>query len=380
MLDLVNIYDYIACKVQIANVNPIRAYREQVGLSQEQMGEQIGVTRQTLAAWEKGERAPSLVQLVEITRVLGVAPELFFQPTTDEAPQPAESEAGLMFRADQPSALTSFLRAHLTQKATDYAIVEQFVGELPALPELRPLLGYDEYMVEEVADEVRDWLGVGEACPLGDVLTLLESKGLKVIRYPLPNSISGFSAYTDTWGGVVFINENHPTERQFFTALHELGHLIFHRQEYKDIQERSHKNDPQEKAANHLASAVLLSGNIVRRELRAYRNCWLPEPLLADMKLRYGVSMRTVLYRSAQLGLISQKQKGQQLEVLSKKYGTEHEEHALSKPMSLTRLERLVYLALIKEKLTTSRVAEILGKSLIEVRQDLNAWMEEEPG
>ncbi len=40
------------------NVNSIRACREQVGLSQEELGQKIGVTRQTIAAWETGDRDP----------------------------------------------------------------------------------------------------------------------------------------------------------------------------------------------------------------------------------------------------------------------------------------------------------------------------------
>jgi DNA-binding XRE family transcriptional regulator len=39
----------------------IRVCREQKGLSQEELGQKVGVTRQTIAAWEKNERAPSVI-------------------------------------------------------------------------------------------------------------------------------------------------------------------------------------------------------------------------------------------------------------------------------------------------------------------------------
>ncbi len=363
----------------MSDVNSIRACREQIGLSQEELGQQIGVTRQTIAAWESGDRDPSLVQLVKIARRLGVSVELLLNLEADnEAEQP---EVCLLFRADEPSALTSALRAALTEKAMNYATVEQLLAELPSLPEQRPLSGYDEYLVEEVAKEVRGWLGVGESAPLGDVLALLEAKRLKVILQPLPESISGFSAYTDTLGTVIFINQDHPTERKFFTALHELAHLIFHRQEYKTglepLTPSRNRKHPREKAADHLAGAILLSEDSIRKELHAYRNRWLPEPLLADLKRRYGVSLRTIIRRAGQIGIISQKQMGQQLGVLNKKY-PDVEEPQLPPPSGLTRLERLVYLALIREEITASRAAEILGKSLVEAREELNRWMEEE--
>lgn len=362
----------------MTNVNLIRIYREQAGFSQETLGEQVGVTRQTIAAWERGDREPSLVQLSNIARVLGVSLELLLNKSVQTSEQTVHSAVSLLFRADEPSALTPFVREHLTRQAADYAQVEALVGEIPALPALRPLEGYNELVVEELAGEVRSWLGVGELSPIADVLALLESKGLKVIPYALPTKVSGFSAYTETWGGVIFVNENHPTERKFFTALHELAHLIFHRHEYKGPQSRSRPTEPREKAANHLAGAVLMPRGAVLRELHAYLDRWLPEPLLIDIKLRYGVSLRTILYRAEQAGLIAKHQKGQQLGVLNKRYGLENEPGKLSNPERLNRLERLVYTALIDEKLTTSRAAEILGENVLDVRQKLSKWLKKD--
>ena len=38
----------------------IKALRRRAGLSQEQVAEQVGVSRQAVAKWESGERAPDL--------------------------------------------------------------------------------------------------------------------------------------------------------------------------------------------------------------------------------------------------------------------------------------------------------------------------------
>ncbi|HEY9646720.1 MAG TPA: XRE family transcriptional regulator [Chroococcidiopsis sp.] len=358
-------------------LNPVRAFREQAGFSQQQLGESIGVTRQTVAAWETGDRQPSLANLTKIAKTLGIAVDLLLAEASQSS---TTDELYLLFRADQPSALTPALRQLLTQKAVDYASLERLLDEVPALPEQRPLKSYDEYLVEEVAQDVRSWLGVSELTPLGDVFLLLESKGLKVITYPLPEDVSGFSAYTNELGAVIFVNSNHPTERQFHTALHELAHLIFHRQDYKTASEpqgKTIKKDPREKAADHLSGAVALSAQILRKELHSYRNRWIPEPLLADLKCRYGVSMRSILYRAVQLEMISKTQMGQQIGVLNKKYGLHNEEPILTKPSRLTRLERLTFFALLEEEITTSRAAELLGRSLKEIRSDLQKWMEE---
>ena len=286
-------------------------------------------------------------------------------------------ESILLFRADDPAALTKHLRQILSHKLKDYALIEHIVQDVPTLPEMRPIENYLPEFVERVAQQIRDWLGVGETCPLGDVLALLENKGLKVILHPMPTAVSGFSAFTETAGATIFINANHPSDRQFFTALHELAHLIFHRHEYHQPQQKVSRTDAKEKAANHFAGAVLLSEAILLQELQAYKNCWLPEPLLIDIKQRYSVSMRTVIYRAYQIGLISEKQRGQQIGQLNKKYGKESEPIELTIVNHLTRLERLVYLALIKEEITISRAAEILGQPLMEVRNALSQWLEE---
>lgn len=357
-------------------VNSVRAFREQAGFSQQQLGESIGVTRQTVAAWETGDREPSLANLSKIAKVFGISVDRLLL----DADQQEKEEISLLFRADRPASLTPALRQLLTQKAINYASLEQLLDELPALPEQRPLKGYDDYLVEEVAQDIRSWLGASDFTPLGDVFLLLESKGLKIIVHPLPQDVSGFSAYTNELGAVIFIHSEHPTERQFHTALHELAHLIFHRQDYKNPSVplgKTAKKDPREKAADHLAGAVMLSEPILRKELHAYRNRWIPEPLLADLKRRYSVSMRSVLYRAAQLEIISKTQMGQQIGTLNKKYGRHDEEPKLDKPARLTRLERLTFRALLEQEITVSRASEILERSLSNIRDDLKKWMEE---
>lgn len=352
------------------NVTRIQEFRELAGLSQQQLGERVGVTRQTVAAWEKGDREPSVLQLARIARELHVSLDALIGAEADE-------EAILLFRADEPGVLSGGLRQLLSDKAEGYAAIERLAGELSVLPESRPLDDYDPHLVEQVARETRDWLGVEDA-PLGDVSALLEGKGLKVILHRLPDEVSGFSAYTEAWGGIIVVNSGHALERQYFTCLHELGHLIFHRREYSQPNRKAGvRGDPREKAAHHFASAVLLPREVMEDELRTFASGWIPTPVLADMKLRYGVSMRTVLLRAGQLDLISKRRAGQQVGVLNKDYGKEREPVTLDPPSNrpLGRLERLTYRALLGDKVTASRAAEVLDKPLVEVRSRLAEYL-----
>lgn len=355
------------------NVNQIKSIRDQVGLSQEELGKRINVTRQTLAAWESGERAPTVAQLGLIARALGIPLNLLL----NEEP---ETESTLLFRADDPDCLTPTLRSILAKRASDYASVEKMTQEQGVVPESRPIgESNNAHFIEQMAMHIRSWLGAGETTSLGDVLSLLENRGLKVISYPLGQKMAGFSAYTEKWGAVIVVNDSEPTERKCFTALHELGHLIFHRPEYSVPYASKGRNDPRERAANHFAGAVLLPKEVIESELYLYqqRN-WIPEPLLCDIKRRYWVSMRTILIRAQQVGCITREQMGKQLGVLNNKYGRDREGEELPAPQRLNRLERLVFSALIEEELTTSRAAEILSIPVPEVRNQLEDWMEGE--
>jgi Zn-dependent peptidase ImmA (M78 family) len=155
---------------------------------------------------------------------------------------------------------------------------------------------------------------------------------------------------------------------------------VFHRSEYaRPAGQVKKRGDPREKAANHFASAVLLTREAMEKELRPFSSKWIPNPVLKHMKYRYLVSVRTVLFRAAELNLISRKQAGQQVGIINKEWGKEDEPYPLtlpSKDKSATgRLERLTYTALLEDKITSSRAAEILGTRLSDVRSQLADYL-----
>ncbi|MGI6181650.1 MAG: helix-turn-helix domain-containing protein [Agathobaculum sp.] len=50
----------------------IRTYRQQAGLSQDKLAEQVGVSRQAVTKWEAGQTAPSTENLFRLAEALGV--------------------------------------------------------------------------------------------------------------------------------------------------------------------------------------------------------------------------------------------------------------------------------------------------------------------
>ena len=49
----------------------LRRLRKNAGLSMEEMAQELGITRQTLAAWETGQSWPSAAMLPRIAQMLG---------------------------------------------------------------------------------------------------------------------------------------------------------------------------------------------------------------------------------------------------------------------------------------------------------------------
>ena len=50
----------------------IRKFRENLHLSQEELAEKCGVSRQAVAKWERGESTPEVLKLVQLSQVFGI--------------------------------------------------------------------------------------------------------------------------------------------------------------------------------------------------------------------------------------------------------------------------------------------------------------------
>ena len=80
----------------------IQEGRKAVGLSQESLGERLGVSRQAVSKWESDASVPDLENLIAMSRIfgvtigalLGVEPETAEEPSAEEAPEASGGESG----------------------------------------------------------------------------------------------------------------------------------------------------------------------------------------------------------------------------------------------------------------------------------------------
>ena len=70
--------------------NKIKSLRQKVGATQEQLGEKIGVSAQSISKWETGVTMPDITLLPLLSSELGVTIDELFDLTTDQKLQRIE--------------------------------------------------------------------------------------------------------------------------------------------------------------------------------------------------------------------------------------------------------------------------------------------------
>lgn len=77
----------------------ILSLRKQHGLSQEELAEKMGVTRQTISRWELGSSVPTLENIVQLSGLFQVSTDFLLDNGPMSAPASAKSSAPIAFFA-----------------------------------------------------------------------------------------------------------------------------------------------------------------------------------------------------------------------------------------------------------------------------------------
>ena len=268
------------------------------GIGKAELAEKLGVNPRTIRNYLSGETEPNVIKL---SKILNFPVDFFYSEDL-----PCVDDKSVSFRS----------RSRMTKKVRDEAIAYGVTGfilndwfesefdlvqaELPDLSHLDP---------EEAATTLRyDW-GLGDK-PIGNLIALLESKGIRVFSiYVKSEYIDAFSVWhKDT--PFIFLNNQKTMERSRFDAAHELGHLVrdIYTMKVSDSlsYELNSSNDLDskaiEKCADEFASAFLMPEVTLRKY--KYVNPTLQN--LIELKKVFGVSLVALAYRMYKLNLISE--------------------------------------------------------------------------
>ncbi len=161
---------------------------------------------------------------------------------------------------------------------------------------------------KQIADEVRQWLGVEDNLEFAELRALVESKGVMVFvsngyngkwQIDKDSHVRGFALYYDILP-IIVIKKQASKGAQAFTLLHELAHLLLHKESMIDDKEDFYNYVGREKEANEFASYALMPDDAISQiDLQALQNLDIQEhdSYLKTFKQRWCVSGDAILYR-----------------------------------------------------------------------------------
>lgn len=266
------------------------------GFSQQELGEHIGCSKQFLSRLESGGDVPTAALVSKLCDWLAVMPEFFDEPD----PMPIADEQ-CHFRKQ----LTTKVALHQIARAKG-EFLKRMINVMDEHLEL-PRYDFEEgdassaEAIEQLAERAREHWGLGLG-PIQNMTRIAENAGAVVIP------INGLAPEIDaisfaTRRPVIAMNsEGRSSCRARFGIAHEIGHFCLH----IGIQTGDKVSESQ---ANRFASAFLMPRRYFAAECRtAMRGSRLNWSVLADIKVRWGVSKAAILYRGRQLGVFSDEQ------------------------------------------------------------------------
>lgn len=270
-------------------------------LSQEELGDKVGVTRQAISAFERGARSPEPATFAALATALG-QPLGFF--TTDDAPTFGEFSTRF-YRKFGPETIR---RQEACDTYSDWfvQVARHFDGlvNYPAVnvPQYDPA-DFGEDGIDDLAEKVRaDWgLGLG---PISNVIALLESNGIIACKYEMAGEkVEAFSFWNGPRPFIFMASEKEAGVRTRFDLAHELGHLVMHRHiEQSEIADKATLKEI-ERQADRFAGAFLLPKHSFPNEVFSPRL-----DAFVELKRRWKVSIAAMVYRCSDLGIFDEHQ------------------------------------------------------------------------
>jgi Zn-dependent peptidase ImmA (M78 family)/DNA-binding XRE family transcriptional regulator len=240
----------------------IRSARESCGLTQEQVGNAVELSRIAISQIEAGNRSVSSIELDRIACVVGRDIKAFFAEVFVEQDALAalfRTESQLAEQADLLHALQGSLA--LGREMTN---LERLLGidraqllvaayELPAARSRWDAIQQGQ----RIAADERQRLGLGLS-PIGDLVELFEYQGIRTGVVTLPDNISGLTLTDEKVGIFVVINREHPPLRRRFSLAHEYAHVLMDRDRSGTISRSENRADLLEVRANAFAAEFLM--------------------------------------------------------------------------------------------------------------------------
>lgn len=280
------------------NGDRVRQAREIKSWTQAELAERVKVSQSAIAHIESDSQQLLLIPSDRIVEAIafqtGFPLQFFYQKSAPEFPL-----GSLLFRNRR-----SLLKKEEKNK---FHQLGRLVYELA--DKMSQDLSFPEMVVPRVENETpqiaariaRTKLGLSPETPIKNLLNRLEKNGVFV--FTLPYDVEDQDAYS-VWASsepqrrpVIILCGIKPGDRQRFSLAHEFGHIVMHYSFPQGLKQV-------EKEADEFAAEFLMPEEVMKREIIP------PITLtsLANLKVRWGVSISALLLRARDLEIISERQ------------------------------------------------------------------------
>lgn len=271
----------------------LRYYRLRNNMSMKELASLVGVSSMTISYYESGERKPGMDTIKVLAKALGVKVTDFLSNRNENLVfVHGEFRKGSKLSVKQQDYIKESVEEYLGRF---YSVIDVLGGDvLPDAPVCHGLILTDD--VEKNALAMRRYLGIAEFGSVGNLIELLENKGILVYITKIDND--AFSGMNGTVNGrpYIIVNGEMSPERIRSTIAHEMAHFIFKWAE--DMEEKQIED-----MATAISGAFLFPYVDARRELGIRRTS-----ITKDMTLtcrEYGISMYLLVKRANLCGIVN---------------------------------------------------------------------------
>ena len=286
------------------------------GITLSELAERTGISKQSISQYENGS-TPDIQRVIVMAHELEFPPEYFLQEDSCKTVTEVTYFRSLA-TATKMSRTSQSIKLEYVAKM--FEILAQYVS-FPTLnlPEVEFTGSDDEFddagqkamqeEIESIALKVREHWHL-DLAPIKNIQLILEENGIIVTGFDTnEDKIDAFSQRTIVAGNDIYFIAvalgNRPEGRIRFDMAHELGHILLH--PWSEDLEAITKDEfkARERQANMFASAFLLPRDSFGKDIASY-----PTDLkyYQFLKNKWKVSIQAMIYRTHQLGIMSDNQ------------------------------------------------------------------------
>ncbi len=322
-------------------------------LSQQNVANEIGVSKQMISKYEKGEAMPSSSKLLKLAKLFHLKIDYFFRSFQIELGE-INFRKKSTFSTQKQNSLKEKIKIDLENYLwiEDTLSIDYSFDNIIKDDKIETLSD-----IEKVVLKLREHWKIG-IDPIHNIIQLLEDHEIKVLEiFDIDDKFDGLATYVNNQFPVIVVNGNFPVERKRFTLLHELGHLLL------NLPDCNIKDE--ENYCNKFAAEFLFPKEIVIKEFGGKRNHITLNELITAQK-KYGVSIQAIIYRLVDANILS-KQRQTNFYKKIRMNSALRREVDLSRfetPEKSNRFEGLVYRALAQEQISYSKASSLLNKKI----------------